>query len=242
MVVSTSSKKVNVLSVVCARQGSKGLLNKCIADVGGRMLAQYAIDYSLSLGENVRTVVSTDIDELISYCEDRGVKILRRNPAYCSDESKIDDALAEAIEQYGDGCELCSLVYGNIPTRYSHLFEDAVAVLAEDPSFDAAMSMQNVEKYHPAWMFDYNVDCLPRVKQVHYRRQMLPQKMIHDGHTILFRIDEFISRYKGSRDYDRAYKYSIFGDTIKPLINDLLIIDIDTEKDLKLATAVLTAK
>lgn len=242
MVVSTSSKKMNVLSVVCARRGSKGLLNKCVTDVGGRMLAQYAIDYSLSLGENVRTVVSTDIDDLIRYCEDRGVTILRRNPAYCSDESKIDDALAEAIEQYGDGCELCSLVYGNIPTRYSHLFEDAVAALSEDVPYDAAMSMQNVEKYHPAWMFDYDADYLPRVKQVHYRRQMLPQKMIHDGHTIVFRIDGFMKRYKGVVSYEQAYKYSIFGSTIKPLINDRLIIDIDTEKDLKLAAAVLSTK
>ena len=105
--------------------------------------------------------------------------------------------------------------------------------------FDAVISMQNVGKYHPEWMFDYNEEILPKETERHYRRQSLPQKMIHDGHTLIFKCEDFHKRYKGIMQYDRDCRYSIFGRKIKPLVNDELIIDIDTKKDLKIAEAVL---
>ncbi len=101
------------------------------------------------------------------------------------------------------------------------------------------ISMQNVEKFHPEWMFDFNNEVLPKDKELHYRRQMLPQKMIHDGHTLIFKSKEFINKYKGLIPYDTEYKYSIYGDRIKPIINSKVIIDIDTERELELAEAVI---
>ncbi len=214
--------------------------NKCLARVNNKMIVQYAIEYSLSLGGNVKTVVSTDIEELIKYCKDTNIDCINRNPKFCLDDSRIDDALAEAIDLRGEDCQLCSLVYGNIPTRYPPLFHKALRFLSENEDYDAVVSMQNVEKFHPAWMFDYNDEVLPREKACHYRRQMLPQKMIPDGHTFMFRAKNFADRYAGVVSYDTTYKYSIFGDKIKPLINDTVIIDIDTDKDLKIVESVLT--
>lgn len=230
---------MRVLSVVCARANSKGLPNKCTAKIGGKMVVEYAVEFSLSLGEKVRTVVSTDIPELIEYSRQHEIPFIERNQEYCRDDSKIEDAIADAIEQYGEDSHLFSLVYGNIPTRSPELFHRALSFLEHNEEYDAVISMQNVEKYHPDWMFDYHEDRLPREKEIHYRRQMLQQKMIHDGHTLLFRKDEFYQRYKGELSYDDVYKYAIFGTTIKPLINHLVIVDIDTEKDLSLAEAVL---
>lgn len=230
---------MKTLSVVCARAGSKGLPNKCLAKINNKMTVQYAIEYSLSLGKNVKTVVSTDIEELIMYCRNMNIDYINRTPNFCLDDSRIDDALMEAIELQGEDCQLCSLVYGNVPTRYPALFQEALKFLSENDSYDAVISMQNVEKFHPAWMFDYNDEVLPREKANHYKRQMLPQKMIPDGHTFIFRIKKFLDRYKGLVSYNSAYKYSIFGDKIKPLINNAVVIDIDTEKDLKLAESVL---
>lgn len=228
---------MKVLSVVCARAGSKGLKNKCIAKIKGKMVIEYSIEYSLSLGENVKTVVSTDIGRVIDYCRTNGIAYIKRCPELCSDESRIDDALADAIEKTGEGCDLCSLVYGNIPTRYPMIFQEALRYLGEDKDCDAVISMQNVGKFHPAWMFDYNDTILPRQKEVHYRRQELPQKMIHDGHTLVFRNKGFYKRFKALEPYDKEYIYSVYGTRIKPLVTDEVIIDIDTGIDLKLADA-----
>ena len=63
--------------------------------------------------------------------------------------------------------------------------------------------------------------------------------MIHDGHTLIFKIGGFYKRYKGLIEYDKRYMYSVFGEKIKPLINNELIVDIDTEKDFKFAKAIL---
>jgi len=231
---------MNVLSVVCARAGSKGLDNKCIARIQGRMVVEYSICYSMALGDAVKTVVSTDIEEVIDYCENNGIDFIKRDPELCTDESKIDAALADAIEKDQYKCSLCSLVYGNIPLRYPKLFRQAVQFLSGNMDYDAVLSMQNVEKFNPEWMFDYNEDVLPRVQECHYQRQMLPQKMIHDGHTVIFRTMDFIKKFNGETPYGNKYRCSIFGEKIKPQINNEVIIDIDTEKDFRLAEALLT--
>lgn len=230
---------MKTLSIVCARAGSKGHKNKCIARINKKMVVEYAIEYSLSLGKDVKTVVSTDIKELMDYCRSNNINYIDRNPAFCADESRIDDTLAEAIEREGEGTQLCSLVYGNIPVRHPSLFHDAKSFLEENEDYDAVISMQNVEKFHPGWMFDLNEDVIPREKGLLYRRQDLPQKMIHDGHTLVFQSESFYKRYKGILEYNMEYRYAIFGSKIKPLLNNEIIIDIDTEKDLKLSEAVI---
>ena len=127
-------------------------------------------------------------------------------------------------------CEYCSLLYGNIPTRYPEMFRKALGYLEQNKDCDAVMSMQNVGKFNPDWMFDYNANVIPRRKETHFRRQALPQKMIHDGHTLIFRIDSFYKKFKGLIAYNKEYKYSIFGNKIKPLITDNIIIDVDSKK------------
>ena len=233
---------MRVLSVVCARAGSKGLNNKCIRKIAEKMVVEYSIDYSRSLGEDVRTVVSTDIKEVIEFCTDKGIEFIQREARICQDESRIEDALADAIRKKGGDCEYCSLVYGNIPTRYPRLFSKAWDFLKDNSEFDAAISMQNVEKYNPASMLDYNEDVLPKIKEIHYRRQKLPQKMIHDGHTLIFKSRDFLNRYEGLRPYRKEYLYEIFGEAAKPIISHEPVIEIDSSGDLLLAEAIINHK
>lgn len=232
-------KTIDVLSVICARAGSKGLRNKCIKKINGKMLIEYAIEYSLSLPNRVKTVVSTDIEEIMDYCRGHNVDYIKRDPGMCADSSRIEDALADAIEKKGKDCDYCSLVYGNIPTRYPRLFNEALSFLTNNNDYDAAISMQETGKYHPDWMFDLNREIIPRAKENSYRRQALIPKMIHDGHTVIFRSRQFYLRYKHLVRYDEGYMYSIFGSKIKPLLNDEMIIDIDSQKDFKIAEAIM---
>jgi CMP-N-acetylneuraminic acid synthetase len=230
---------MKVLSVVCARSGSKGLKNKCTLRIKDKMVVEYSIDYSLSLGNNVRTAVSTDIDRVISYCKRKNIDYIKRDPKLCTDDTKIDDVLIDAIERKGKDCVYCSLLYGNIPTRYPEIFYQGLRYLEKNKDYDAVMSMQNVGKFHPDWVFDYNENIIPERKETHFRRQALSQKMIHDGHTLIFRIEQFWKKFKGLVTYNKEYKYSVFGDKIKPLITDRIIVDIDSKKDLEIARALM---
>ena len=233
---------MKILSVICARDGSKGLKNKCIKQIAGKMVIEYSIDYSLCLGENVETIVSTDIDKVIELCKRKNIEYINREPELCADGSRIEDVLADAIRKVGNGFEYCSLVYGNIPLRYEELFYEAVELLNNNKEYDAVFSMQEVEKYHPEWIFEYNKRILPTKTSYHYRRQMLPKKMIHDGHTAVFRIPKFLTRYSETKkqQFIKENMYSLFGDIIKPLVNDKIIVDIDSFKDFHIANALIT--
>ena len=103
---------VKVLSVVCARAGSKGLSNKCVAKINDKMVVEYAIEYSLSLGKNVETVVSTDIESLIEYCKREHIAYIKRVPKFCADESKIDDALAMLLKAMNRTVNIAALFMG----------------------------------------------------------------------------------------------------------------------------------
>lgn len=227
---------MKTVSVVCARAGSQGLKNKCIRRIDGKMVVEYSIEYSCALGQDVFTVVSTDIAELIDHCRRNGINCIERDKALCAYDSHITGVLADAIEKIGKDADYCSVVYGNVPTRYPVLFHSAVKFLDENAGYDAVITMQNVEKYHPDFMYDYTEGPLPHLLESHYLRQALKQKIISDGHTLIFRARPFYERYKGMRPYEK-YRYAIFGSAIKPLINGEVIFDIDTERDLRLAEA-----
>ena len=182
-----------------------------------------------------KSVTLYDKAWLGTFIQSHNIEFIERKLKLCADESRIDAALADAIEQKGKESDYCSLVYGNIPTRYIEMFHQSLNYLEKHMDYDMAISMQNVEKNHPDWMYDFNEEILPRKKEVHYRRQMLPQKMQSDGHTFIFRIKKFLDNYKGLTDYKKEYALSVYGEKIKPVINDKVIIDIDTEKDMKIS-------
>ena len=70
---------MKVLSVICAREGSKGLANKCVARIDNKMVVEYAIEYSLSLGSSVETVISTDIAQVTEYCKKKNITYIERD-------------------------------------------------------------------------------------------------------------------------------------------------------------------
>jgi len=204
------------------------------------MVIEYAIEYSITLGSHVKTVVSTDIEKVIGHCKKNNINYIRRDPELCRDDTKIDDVLADAIEKKGKGCDYCSLVYGSMPTRYTQIFKRAYEFLKKHKNYDAVVSMQNVQKFHPEWMFKYSEKNIPRQKQAPHNRQSLSQMMIHDAHTLIFKTDEFYEKFKGITPYDKKHLYSIYGNKIKPLITNEMLADIDTVKDLKLIRAIMS--
>jgi len=228
---------MKVLSVVCARSGSKGLDNKCVEKVNGRMLIEYSIEYSLALGKDVATVVTTDIKRVIGYCRSKDIPYIGRDRSLCRDVTRIEHVLRDAIMRNGRGAEYCSVVYGNIPTRYPEIFHRALRFLTRHKEYDAAMSMHKLDKFHPAWMFDYNTGMLKGRKKTPHLRQLVRPKMMHDGHTIIFRVGKFLKKCELLRPGREVCLYSTYGDRIKPIINDRLVIDIDEKRDMDLARA-----
>jgi len=232
---------MSILSVVTIREGSKGLENKCLRKIGGKAVFEYTIEYSIDLNnrieEGVFTVVSSDSTTVRKYCSEKNIYFLKRSPRLASDVAQIADVIYDAYRKIGGDFDYISLLYGNNPLRYPEEFLKAYGFLQENKDYDAVLSMQNVEKFNPAWIFELDEDVLPAKRSEGYRRQDLKQFMIHDGHTILFRTKHFLEFMESN--YTQNIMYQAIGKKIKPMLNDRLIIDIDAEKDLQLAEAVL---
>ncbi len=232
-----------IFSIVVAREGSKGLKSKNLRKINGKFVFEYVIEYSKNLEklvEGIFTVVSSDSEQIQKYCKENNIPFIKRDPILASDTAKIEDVIYDAYNRIGKSFKYISLLYGNLPVRYTNEFIKAYNFLKSHPDYDAILSMQNVEKYNPAWMFELNESILPKKKLEAYKRQDLKQLMIHDGHTILFRTDHFL-KFMESKS-KALFMYEAFGEKIKPMLNNRLIVDIDTERDLRLAEAILSFK
>ena len=230
-----------ILSIVTVREGSKGLENKCIKKINGKSVFEYTVEYSIYLDnmmdEEVFTVVSSDSRIIENYCSKNNIHFIKRSRELSLDSARIEDVIYDSYCKTRRDFDYISLLYGNIPIRYPEEFLKAYKFLTENKDYDCVLSMQNVEKFNPAWMFEFDENILPIKKSDGYRRQDLKQLMIHDGHTILFRTKYFLELMKTKTKQN--FMYEGFGKKIKPMVNDKLIIDIDAERDLKLAEAVL---
>lgn len=232
---------MSIFSVITVREGSKGLKNKCTRRIMGKAVFEYTIEYSIELDsvieEEVFTVVSSDSEIIRQYCLENNIRFLKRNPGLASDVARIEDVIYDAYGKIGRDFDFISLLYGNIPIRYPEEFLKAYNFLLRNKDYDCTLSMENVEKFNPASMFELNKNVLHTKKSEGYRRQDLKQLMIHDGHTTLFRTKHFLDYMK--RNFRQNIMYESFGKKIKPMLNDKLVVDIDTERDFMLVEAVL---
>jgi CMP-N,N'-diacetyllegionaminic acid synthase len=94
--------KSNILAIIPARGGSKGIHKKNLAELGGKCL----IDYSISLGADLidsglisRCIVSSDDAEIIEHSSKKGADVPFVRPSRISnDESKSIDYIIHALE------------------------------------------------------------------------------------------------------------------------------------------------
>ena len=237
---------MNIFSIITIRKGSKGLKNKCLRKICNKAMFEFVINYSLELNYKLNgkvfTVVSSDSELLEKYCIKNDIPFIKRDPSLVSDLAQIEDVIYDAYSKINLPFDYISLLYGNVPTRYPQEFLKAYNFLRKNKDYQAVLSVQNVEKYNPSWLFPLNEEILPIKKNEGYRRQDLKQFMIHDGHTILFRSKYFLDFIDKRGLTQKKGLYDAFGEKIKPMLNERVIIDIDTEKDIELAKAFISYK
>jgi CMP-N-acetylneuraminic acid synthetase len=235
MVESASSK---ILSIITARAGSKGLPNKNILPLNGKPVFEYTIDYSLELEKvyPIHTVVSTDSNTIIGYCNRNGIDFIRRNKKLSNDTARLEDVIYDAILKLNKEYKYISLLYADAPTRYTQEFKKAYDFLEANDDYDCAMSFKKVNE-QPEYMYEYNESELYGFKTNSYRRQDIPKYMIHDGHTILFRYDYFKKFMEMGRK--PSYLYEQFGSKIKPIILENLMSQINDMYEFRLAESII---
>ena len=127
----------DILVVIPARGGSKGLPGKNIKMLCGKPLIAYSIDVARAFADDKNICVSTDSEEIKQVVEQYGLKVPFLRPAYlATDTATSDDVLIHAVnyyrEQYGRTFKKLLLLQPTSPLRTKEDVEGAIRLYRDD--------------------------------------------------------------------------------------------------------------
>jgi len=108
----------NVLCVIPARGGSKGVLKKNLQLVGNKPLFVYSIIHALDAGiPESNILVSSDDDLILRIAQEWGAIAHKRPNDISQDLSSTESCLIEAYQSRGDGCDTVITLQPTSPIR-----------------------------------------------------------------------------------------------------------------------------
>jgi len=140
---------MDVLGLIPARGGSKGIPRKNLAPVGGKPLLAWTVEAAKAASELTRIVVSTDDDEIAAGA---GVEVLRRPAELAADDTPMLDVVRHAIAELSP--DVVVLLQPTSPLRQAEHVDAAVRLLLKSGA-DAVVSVVAVpHRYSPDALMD----------------------------------------------------------------------------------------
>jgi N-acylneuraminate cytidylyltransferase len=226
-------KKPEVLVIIPARGGSKGIPRKNIREFAGYPLISYSIAAGLKAESVTRTIVSTDDEEIARVARQYGADVPFLRPAEFSQDKTLDlpvfkhalEWLAENENYYPD---VVVQLRPTSPVRPRTCVDDAVKILLDHPEVDSVRGVVDAgQNPFKMWKIDkasgrmqplIGVDGIKEAYNA--PRQSLPDVYWQTGHIDAIRPRAILE------------KNSMSGDVIMPLVIDVrYTIDIDTPAD-----------
>ena len=226
-------KKPEVLAIVPARGGSKGIPRKNIKDFAGYPLISYSIAAGLHAEIVTRTILSTDDEEIAAVARQWGAETPFLRPAELASDQALDlpvyqHALRWLEEHEGYKPDVVVQLRPTSPVRPVNCVDDAVNMLLANPDADCVRGVvPSGQNPHKMWRRDDANGQLSPLLQVpgiaepfNAPRQILPPVYWQTGHIDAIRPDTILK------------KNSMTGDKILGMVIDpQYTIDIDTPKD-----------
>lgn len=230
---------MNILCVIPARGGSKGLKDKNIADICGKPLIAYTIEAALSSKAADRVVVSTDCAKIAEMSKKAGAEIVIRPKRLAKDSSAIENSLRHAVEYlrrldgYSPG--IIVMLQANVPIRKKGQIDNVINRLKRS-SADSAVTVFAVDQY-PQWMkrMDPKGFLHPLNPDARsFRRQGIQPYYMLDGAVVAVRHD-VLMRTKG-----KTGVHVFMGRKSIAVVQDKKYsVEIDKKEDLELARFIL---
>ena len=134
----------NVIALIPARSGSKGVTHKNIRDLGGYPLIQWSIEACKKSNSINRTIISTDSEEYAKIAKDMGAEVPFLRPAEISTDSSTDyDFVKHALDwfaEHGGEPEYIVHIRPTTPFREPELLSDSIHLLTNSYSNLAFLS------------------------------------------------------------------------------------------------------
>ena len=216
--------KKNIIVIIPARGGSKGIPNKNIIDCIGKPLIAHSIEYAKESNLVTSIYVSTDDDKIATTAKEYSAEVISRPDSISGDTATTESAIEHALE--------------NIPKPDIIVLLQATSPLRPMGSLDKSLEKMISEQYDsllslsPTHRFNWEVHGDEAVPKYDFknrpRRQDIPeseQAYIENGSVYIFTYENFIkhnNRLGGRIGYiifEEEFSFEIDSPT------DLIIID-----------------
>ena len=142
---------MNLLALIPARSGSKGIKGKNIKAFGGKPLIEWSILQALASSNVNRVVVSTDDPKIAEIASSAGADIpFMRPKSLATDESLVIDTVIHALNMIPDASDVL-LLQPSSPLRRTSDIENMVN-LRREMRCESVVSVARVTQ-HPSWMY-----------------------------------------------------------------------------------------
>lgn len=193
--------KPNILALIPARGGSKGIPHKNLAPLGGRPLLAWTVEQARQTPEVDRVVVSTDDEEIARAAREWGAEVVARPPELAGDEASSESALAQAVDalaREGYEPDLVVFLQATSPLRKSDEITQALATLRAENA-DSLFSASTVHGF--VWRRAAGpaggLDALTYDHRERPRRQDIGEDLLENGSIYVFK--PWVLRQHGNR-------------------------------------------
>lgn len=227
----------DILIIIPARGGSKGIPGKNIKLLGGKPLIDYSIDVARTLVPDEHICVTTDSDDIIRVVEDYGLQVPFKRPTeLATDTCGSNEVILHAVQYYqerGFSPKIVLLLQPTSPFRKpEHLVE---VVSLYDDSLDMVVSVKEAESnpYYNCFEEDRNgyLQVSKSTEMPIERRQDAPKVWEYNGS--IYVINPKVLMEKGMGAFVKVRKYEM---------DALYSVDLDTIFDWKIAELLLQEK
>lgn len=224
---------MNILYVIPARGGSKGIPHKNIKLLGEQPLIKYSIDVARQLASDEHICVSTDDDEIIRVVEGYDLKVPFKRPAeLATDTCGTYEVLLHCLDYYealGRTYDVMILLQPTSPFRTAQHIEEALELYSEDVDMVVGVKETSANPYYNC--YEENQDGFLRLSKSGYgfvRRQDAPATWEYNGALYVINIKSL-----------RKGPLSSFRKVRKYIMDEIYSVDLDTLLDWKFAEFIL---
>lgn len=237
MIKGKGTEKMNILGIIPARGGSKGIPKKNMADLMGQPLLKYTFDAAKGSKLLDRIILSTDDEEFASYGRENGIEIAMRPGELASDTALLKDTIKyhlAGLEKEGYKPDIFILLQPTSPLRTSQHIDEALQKLIDDREADAIVSVKDIpHEYLPMKIMELDdtgaLNFYYEDGEKYVNRQSLPKFYARNGAAV-YAVYTDIFLKTGSLYGTRCIPY---------FMKDEESVDIDTSFDLFIAECIL---
>lgn len=227
---------MNILVIIPARGGSKGIPGKNIKLLGGKPLIYYAIDVARAIVDDTHICVSTDDDQIIRVVEQYGLSVPFIRPAeLATDIAGSYEVLLHALSFYeskGEYFDAVVLLQVTSPFRTVNHVREALNLYNKD--LDMVVSVKETDSNPYYLCFEEDTEGMLHISKGdgHYtRRQDCPPVYEYNGAIYIINPERM-----------KAMPLNKFKKRVKYVMDRDHSVDLDTMMDWMIAEYMITNK